>query len=362
MKFKKLLSFVFSALILGSTITGCNILPFNSINQTDSSASGNSKDVLNVFNWSEYLPESVIKDFENKYNIKVNYMTYSSNEEMLARIMAGDDIFDISVASDYMVDVMRKQKLMEEIDTNNVPNLKNIGDQFKNLAFDPGNKYSVPYMWGTAVIAVNTKKVSGNITSYSDLWDSKFKGSLVVLDDQRALIGIALKKLGYSLNESDPAKLDQAKTELLKLKANIKTFNSDSPKTELINGTAAAGYLWGAEAALAAKENKDIKTFFPKEGMYLWQDNFVIPKGALHKKNAETFINFILDPNVSANISKEFPYANPNTTAHQFIDKSTLSNITIYPTDNELKIAERIKDLGDTTKLYDKIWAEVKGK
>lgn len=362
MKLNRLLLLCLLILLLVSVLLGCRSLPFGVTQDKNMIGTNNDENVLNVFNWSEYLPESVIKDFESKYNIKVNYMTYSSNEEMLARIMAGDDIFDISIASDYMVDVMRKQKLLEEINMQNIPNFKNIGNQFKNLYFDPNNKYSVPYMWGTAVIAVNTKKVSGNITSYSDLWDSEFKNSLVVLDDQRALIGIALKKLGYSINETDPIKIEQAKQELLKLKANIKTFDSDSPKTQLINETATAGYIWGAEAALAEKENKNIKTFFPKEGMYLWQDNFVVPKGAVHKKNAEIFINYILDPKVSAEISKEFPYANPNIAAHQYIDKNILSNTTVYPTASNVKIAERIKDLGDTTKLFDKVWAEVKDK
>jgi spermidine/putrescine transport system permease protein len=120
--------------------------------------------------------------------------------------------------------------------------------------------------------------------------------------------------------------------------------------------------MWGAEAALAEKGNKSVKTIFPKEGMYLWQDNFVIPKGALNKKNAEIFINFILDPKVSAQISTEFPYANPNIAAHQYIEKSTLNNTSVYPTKEDLKSAERIKDLGDATKLYDKIWSEVRGK
>jgi spermidine/putrescine transport system permease protein len=360
MKFKKLLPLVLSLLLSVSISTGCSSLP-SSLTKSSSSTTDSTENVLNVFNWSEYLPDSVLKEFEAKYKIKVNYLTYSSNEEMLARIMAGDDIFDISVASDYMVDVMRKQKLLEEINMSNVPNIKNIGAEFKNLSFDPGNKYSVPYMWGTAVIAVNTAKISGNITSFSDLWDSKFKNSLVVLDDERALIGIALKKLGYSINETDPARLEQARQELLKLKAHIKFFNSDSPKTPLINGDAAAGYLWGAEAFLAEKENKNIKTFFPKEGMYLWQDNFVIPKGAEHKKNAEIFINFILDAKVSAEISAVFPYANPNEASHQYIDKSILDNTTVYPSASEIQKSERIKDLEDVTKLYDKVWAAVRG-
>jgi spermidine/putrescine transport system permease protein len=357
MKLKKLLYLGLLVLFMTSVLTGCKGSPVD----TKSPADINTEGVLNLFNWSEYLPESVIEEFEDKHKIKVNYMTYTSNEEMLARIMAGDDVFDLSVASDYLVDVMRKQKLMEEIDMTNIPNIKNIGEQFKNLPFDLGNKYSVPYMWGTGVIAVNTKIIPGNIASYADLWDTKFKNSLVVLDDQRELIGIALKKLGYSNNETDPVKLEHARQELLKLKVNIKSFNSESPKTELINGSAAAGYMWGAEAALAQKENKDIKIFFPKEGMNIWQDNFVIPKGAVNKKNAELFINYILDPQVSAKISKEFPYANPNLAAHQYIDQSTLMNIAVYPTQDYLKIGERIKDVEDATKLYDKIWVEVRG-
>lgn len=356
MKINRLSHFGILLLLMASILTGCSSA------ETGNAPAETDENVLNLFNWSEYLPESIVKDFENKYNIKVNSMTYSSNEEMLARIMAGDDVFDLSVASDYMVDVMRKQKLMEEIDMSNIPNIKNIGGQFKNLYCDPGNKFSVPYMWGTGVIAVNTKKISGDVTGFSDLWDSRFRNSLVVLDDQRELIGIALKKLGYSINETDPAKLEQARQELLKLKANIRTFDSESPKKQLINGNASAGYMWGAEAALAQKENKDIKIIFPREGMNIWQDNFVIPKGALHKKNAELFINFILDPQVSARISEEFPYANPNLEAHKYIEQSILDNTAVYPTEDTLKIGERIKDVEDATKLYDKIWVEIRGK
>jgi len=362
MKLKRLLVLCLSVLIIAGTLTGCTGFIFGTPASNFNSAGANNENTLNVFNWSEYLPDSVIKEFEAQYKIKVNYITYSSNEEMLAKIMAGNEVYDLAVASDYMVDVMRKQKLMEELDLGSIPNLKNIGDGFKNMPFDPGNKFSVPYMWGNGVIAVNTKMAPGTITSYADLWEGKFENSLVVLDDERAIIGIALKKLGYSLNETDPAKLEQARQELLKLKPNIKKFDSDSPSSVLIKGEAAAGYMWGAEAVLAEKGNKDIKTFFPKEGMYLWQDNFVIPKGAEHKKNAELFINFILDPKVSAAISKEYPYANPNIAAHQYIDKNTLNNTTVYPTDSDVKIGEHLKDLEDATKLYDKIWVEVRGK
>lgn len=348
---KKIAALLFSVLLMAGVFAGCS--------KTESN-NGNEEAVLNVFNWSEYLPEDVIEKFEEKYNIKVNYTTYASNEEMLAKLMAGGSQFDIAVSTDYMVDVMRNQNLIQEINMDNIPNYKNIGDQFKGLAFDPENKYTVPYMWGNAVVAVNTKIVDTEIDSYADLWDSKFENSMVVLDDQRAIIGIALKKLGYSLNETDPAKLEEAKNELIKLKNNIKIFDSDSPKTSLINGEASVGYVWGAEAVLAQKENPDIKVFFPEEGLYLWQDNFIIPNGAPHKTNAELFINFLLEPEISAEISESFPYANPNVEAHKLMDAETLDNKVIYPDTEIIKNGEYLKDLGETTRLFDEIWTVLK--
>lgn len=351
-KIRNLLSIGLTIVLAGTLLAGCG---------SSSSKTSETSGELNLFNWTEYLPKTVIQEFEKKYNIKVNYTTYSSNEEMLAKIQAGGGQYDVAVASDYMVDIMKKQNLIETLDKDKVSNLKNIGSQFKNLSFDPGNKYTVPYLWGDAVIVVNTKKFpDANITSYGDLWDSKYKNSIVALNDERALIGIALKKLGYSLNETDPKKLQQAEDELTKLRPNIKLFDSDSPKTSLINGEASVGYVWGAEAYLAEQQNKDLKTFFPKEGMYLWQDNFVIPKDAKNKENAEKFINFILDPKVSAEISKVYPYANPNVQAQKLIDPNVLSNTTLYPDAEQQKIGEHLKDVGDASKTFDDIWTKFK--
>ncbi|WP_051624151.1 polyamine ABC transporter substrate-binding protein [Clostridium akagii] len=351
-KIRTILTVALSLVVTGSILAGCG---------SSSTTSSNTGGTLNLFNWTEYLPKTVISEFEKKYDIKVNYTTYSSNEEMLAKIQAGGGQYDIAVASDYMVDIMKKQNLLETLDMSSIPNIKNIGSQFKNLSFDPGNKYTVPYLWGDAVIVVNTKKFpDANITSYNDIWDSKYKNSIVALNDERALIGIALKKLGYSMNEKDPAKLNKAQDELTKLRPNIKIFDSDSPKTSLINGEASIGYVWGAEAYLAEQQNKDLKTFFPKEGMYLWQDNFVIPKDAKDKKNAQLFINFILDPKVSAEISKAYPYANPNVAAQKLINQATLGNTTVYPTEEDQKIGEHLKDVGDASKLYDDIWTKFK--
>ncbi len=318
---------------------------------------------LNLFNWSNYMPQSVLDKFKEKYGIKVNYSTFSSNEEMLAKIQAGGaSQYDLAVASDYMIQIMLKQKdpLLQPIDLKNIPNFQNIAAQYKNLSFDPDNQYTVPYMCGTALIAVNTAIVKGQVQSYKDLWDSKLKDSLVVLDDQRAIIGMALKKLGYSLNEVDERKLLQAKAELQKLLPNIKAYDSDSPKTLLINGEASCGLIWSAEASLAKRDKPEIQIVFPTEGMYLWQDNFFIPNGAPHKKEAELFVNFILDPEVSAMISKELPYTNPNAEALKYVDEAYRNDIAANPPKAELDKGEYLKDVAQATQLYDRIWSEIK--
>ena len=326
---------IVAILLLGSILTACggSGTPSSTPAGSQQANSGENKNTggelseeLNVFNWSEYLPASVIDKFEQEFNVKVNYSTYSSNEEMLAKLSVSSGSYDITVASDYMVDLMRKQGLLEPIDYSNIPNMKNIGPEFLNKPFDPEGKFSVPYMWGNVVIAVNTDKVKFPVEGYKDLWKPELKNSLVVLDDSRTLIGIANKLQGKSMNETDPQVLEKTKQMLIELKPNIKAFDSDSPKTLLITGEVAAGVVWGAEASLARRENPAVKTVLPKEGMQLWQDNFVIPKGAMHKKTAEVFMNFILRPEISAEISKEFPYANPNLAAHEFIEKAILED------------------------------------
>jgi spermidine/putrescine transport system permease protein len=323
--------------------------------------SNSKRQVLNVFNWSEYLPQSVIDKFEQTYNIKVNYSTFSSNEEMLAKIMAGGSQYDLAVASDYMVEIMKKQNLLEELNKENLTNLKNMGSQFMDLPFDRGNKYSVPYMWLAGIIAVDTSKVPENmVQSYADLWKPELKDSITLLDDERVIIGMTLKKLGYSMNETDPAALEKAKEELKKLQANVKAYDSDSPKTMLINGEAKAIFAWGAEGSLAKREKDSIKMVIPKEGLFLQQDNFVIPKDAKNIRAAELFMNFIMEPEISAEISKEFPYGNPNTAAYSYIDEEIMKDEGIYPPEEELKRGEYLKDIGESIKLYDDIWSEVK--
>jgi ABC-type spermidine/putrescine transport system, permease component II len=318
------------------------------------------KEQINIFNWSEYLPQSVIDKFEETYNVKVNYSTFSSNEEMLAKLMAGGSQYDLVVASDYMVEVLKKQQIIQPIEKSNVPNFKNIEDSRLNLPFDEGNVYSIPYMWGDACIAVDTSKVKTEIKSLKDLWKPELKGSMVVLDDQRAIIGMTLKMLGYSINDTDSKHLEEAKQKLSELQPNIKAYDSDSPKTMLINGEATVGYVWGTEVSLAKKENPNIKAIIPSEGLFLQQDNFVIPKDSKNKKLSEQFMNFILEPEISYEISQAFPYANPNKAAKALMDEDMLKDIAVYPPDNFVKSGEYLKDIGSTSEVFDKIWSDVK--
>ncbi|AUN09550.1 spermidine/putrescine ABC transporter permease [Clostridium botulinum] len=348
-KVKKALSFIVILLM----VTGMSFTIFGNTAKTE-------KQVLNIFNWSEFLPQSVIEQFEKEYNVKVNYSTFSSNEEMLAKLMGGNVPYDLVVTSDYAIEIMTKQKLVQPIDKNNVPNLANIDENVLDLAFDPKNTYSLPYMWGGNNIVIDKTKITKKITSFDNLWDSEFKNSMVILDDPRVMIGLALQKNGYSINSKNPKELQKAKEDLIKLMPNVKAFDSESPKTLLINGEASIGYVWGTEAYLAKLENPNLEVVLTKEGVIPQYDNFVIPKKAKNKKLAEEFINFIYKPEISAQVSEEFPYANPNKAAYPLMDKDKLNDIAVYPPREAVEGNELIKDVGETTKLYDDIWTEIK--
>lgn len=350
--FRKIVAAGFLTIAL--TAAGCSSTP-----SSQGGENGLDKE-LNVFNWSEYLPDSVIKKFEERYGVKVNYSTFSSNEEMLAKVSAGGGIYDLTVASDYFIQPMANQGLIEPLDLNNIPNFKNLEPDLVNKEHDPGNKYSVPYMGNTVSLAYNPDNIKTSITSFADLWKPELKSQIVMVDDQRFILGMVLKTLGYSGNDTDPAHLEEAKQKMLQLMPNIKAFDSDSPKTLMINGEVNVALVWGPEIALAQREKPQITTVLPKEGLMITFDNFVIPAGAKHKKTAEAFINFLLEPEISAEIAKDFPYINPNTEARKLIDKETLENIAIYPPPEEMKRVESLKDIGDAVKLYDRIWSEVK--
>jgi spermidine/putrescine-binding protein len=329
---------------------------------------GQKSTEVNLYAWSEYIPQALLDGFTQKTGIKVNYDAYSSNEELLAKLQAGASGYDVIIPSDYVVSIMIKQGLLETLDMANVPNFKNIGDEFKNLEYDPGNKYSVPYQWGTSCLVVDTSKVTRPITKWADLWDPEFQGKVVLLDDEREVLGMVLTVLGYDKNSIDPAQLDAAKAKFSELLPNVRLFDSDSPKTALLAGEVWLGQTWNGEAAIAHGENENIAYIFPEEGCTVWYDNLAIPKGAPHKDAAQELINYILDPQESILITKEFPYSNPNKAALELLktqEPDTYNAYMSYPATNpspeDMKRLHLIKDVGDATELWDRVWTEVKG-
>lgn len=348
---KKAVCLLLAALLTGS-LAACG----------GSSASAPQKQ-LNLYVWTEYVPESVLKKFEQETGIKVNVSTFSSNEDMLAKVKSeAEGTYDILQPTDYMVAQLIAQGLLQPLDKEKLPNLSNIRESYLDLSYDPGNQYSVPYQGGAAAIAVNTDKVpSGTIKSYADLFDPAYRGSLVVLDDYRAIIGAAARSIGYSMNETDPAKLAQVKDRLLSLKNNIKLYDSDSPKSALISGDCYLAVIWSAEIALAMEENPAIEIVYPSEGAYLFMDNWCVPKGAKNYEEAMTFINFMMEPENVQLVLEEFPYMNPNGTAVEAMGADYVANRAKNPPAAEVAKGEYVKNLDAATlALYDQMWTDLK--
>lgn len=305
--------------------------------------------------------EHLIKQFEEETGIKVNYSEISSNEEMMAKLNVSGGDFDLAVPSTYFVEVLINQDKLEKINKENIPNLKYIGKDYLGWDFDPNDDYSLPYLWGTEVIAVNEELVDKEVTSYKDLFDPEFKDSLVILDDPRTMLGAMLSMLGHDPNSRKEEEIVAAGEELKKLKPNIKVYDSDNAKNLLISNEVKAGVVYGAEAALAMRENPNIKVVIPEDFLSLWQDNFVIPKGAKNKENAEKFINFIYDPEVNKEIVLDYPYVSPNEEAMNLLPDDIRKEIekTVDEGVNHPKAAHAV-DVGEALQIYDRVWSEVK--
>ena len=307
---------------------------------------------VNVLNWSSYIPNEIIEDFEKEYNIKVNYGTYSSNEELLAKISSSKPgTYDVIFPSDYMVELMINKDMLMPIDTSKIFNYNIINEMFLNQKFDRGNRYSLPFLAATTVIAVNRKEIKDKIDGYNDLLNSKYKNNIVLIDDQRLVIGMGLQASGYSMNETNENYLNKAKEWLLKLNKNIKAYDSDSPKTFLITNEVDIGVMWNAEAIIAREYNPNVEIIYPKEGFAISLDNYTIVKGAKNVENSYKFINYLLQPEVNGRITDEYPYIN-TTYSNMNLDYEELEMV--------LKKANYVENIGSSISKYDKIWAEIK--
>ncbi len=302
---------------------------------------------MNIYNWGDYIDPDLIDQFEEESGIKVVYQTFDSNEAMLTKIEQGGTTYDIAVPSDYAIAKMIEEDLVIPIDQSKIPNLKHIDDRFLDLPFDPGNQYSIPYFWGTVGIVYNQKLLDGKEpTSWKDLWDPAFKNQILLADGAREVMGMSLNSLGYSLNETDEDKLQEAKANLMDLTPNVKAIVGDEIKLLLANEEAGIGVVWSGDANEIMSENEDLNYVIPSEGSNVWFDNVVIPKTAENVEGAHAFINFMLRPDIAAKNTDYVGYSTPNKDALKLLDAEVREDERFYPDKAVTDTLEVYKNLG----------------
>lgn len=320
-----------------------------------------SERTLNVLNWSSYIPDEVIRDFEKETGIKVNYNTYSSNEELLAKVSGvKEGTYDLIFPSDYMVEILISKNMLERIDVFKVNNYGNINMNYLNLEYDPHNMYTLPFIAASIVITVNKDIVKEDIYSYNQLLNPKYRNEIVLIDDQRSIIGIALMANGFDMNSTNEYELDIAYKWLLELKKNVKAYDSDSPKNFIITEEASIGIMWNAEGSIAALEKPNIENVFAIEGFPISIDNYAIPKGAKNIDELYEFIDYILDAKVMAKIIESYPYKTVNKESEKYLDSTYLNSISSNTPDEIMNKGSFVKNVGSDIKLFDKLWIKLK--
>lgn len=325
-------------------------------------ASSHAAEKVVVYNWAEYIPEGVLDEFTEETGIEVEYSTYDSNDTMYAKLqLQKGKGYDVVVPSTYLVSKMRGEGLLHEIDKSKLTNFKHLDPNLLNKPYDPDNQYSIPYLWGSAGIAVNSSVIDpATVTSWIDLWDPKWKNSLLLTDDVRDVFTMALKIDGHSTNATDPAEIKQAYERLVALMPNVLVFDADAPRAPFLAGDVNLGMVWNGEAVMAQEENPDIQYIYPSEGIGFWADSFAIPAGAEHVDNALKFIDFMLRPDIAARTVNDIGYATPNKTALGLLDEETRDNPAIFPPQDIVEKGEFQKDVGDAMKLYNEYWEKLK--
>lgn len=316
--------------------------------------------VLNVYNAGSYIDPITLKMFERDSGIKVVYDTFNSNEDLYVKLVQKDDAYDLICPSDYMIERLIKEDRLAKIDYKNIPNMKGVEKSLLNPAYDKENLYTVPYFWGTMGIIQNTSIIKDKIDSWSDFWNPKYKGKIIMYNSQRDSIAIALKYLGYSMNSKNLKELEAAKEALIKQKPLVYAYLTDDARDMMVQGEAGLCVMYSGDALLMMNQNPDLKYIFPKEGTNIWTDAWCIPKKAHNKKAAEEFINYMLKPEIaSINAAWCEGYTSPVAEVKNLLPKEITDSYVAYPDIKNLPPLEAYTDLGDFVKVYDNIWTEV---
>ena len=320
-----------------------------------------------VYNWGEYIDPDTLDMFEKETGIQVIYDEFDTNETMYPKVEAGASNYDVVCPSDYMIQKMIDNDLLQELNWDNIPNAKaNIGAQYyeQSEAFDPGNRYSVPYCWGTVGILYNKTMVDEPVTSWSILWDEKYADSILMQDSVRDLFMVGLKSLGYSMNSTDETELNEAKDLLIQQKPLVQAYVIDQVRDKMIGNEAALGVIYSGEAIYTQRENPDLEYVIPEEGTNVWIDSWVIPKNAENVENAEKFIDFMCRGDIALLNFDYITYSTPNTAAQALIEDDDIRNSKIaFPDLSQYDGLETFSYLGDDADtLYNDLWKEIKSK
>ncbi len=316
---------------------------------------------LNFYNWDTYIGETTLDDFNAATGIEVKMDLYADNDELFAKLKGGNPGYDVIVPTNDMLERMIKANMVVPLDHSKIPNMANIDPLFQDATFDPGRKFSIPYMWGTTGIGYRKSKVSAPPDSWKVLLDSdEYAGKISVLGDQTNVLGITLKYLGFSYNSTNPDELKKAEELLIKQKKNIKVFAKDNGQDLLASGEVDLCQEYNGDIVQVMAEDEDLNYVVPKEGALLWQDTVAIPAGAPHPQNAHAFLNFILDADAGAGIAKTIQYATANKAAREKMEDAYKNNAAIFPPEDVLKKCEPGAYLGEeATKVRDEIWTKI---
>jgi spermidine/putrescine-binding protein len=352
-----------------STLAGSSLLSASSAlltacGERGGTGEGAGAKKLNVFSWADYLHPDTIPEFEKRYGIQVTYDTFASNEMLTARIESGSTDYDIIVPTNYAVGRLLKLKLLSEIDHARLPNYKYLMERFRNLSYDPGNKYSIPYTFGSTGLAFNKEAFSKRglppPTDWDAFWDPRFGGRMTLLEDARETVGFAMKKHGYSYNSVDPKQIEVALKDLEQQKKYVMCYTSDQVKTLLATGDALLSLSFSGDANQARRSNKNVRYIIPASGASMWIDNMCVPASAPHMESAYLWMNYILEPAVAAMLTNFTYFPTPNSEGVKLVNKELLTDETLYPSDAIMNRLEEINDIGDGIFLYDRAWTELK--
>ena len=317
---------------------------------------------INVYNWGEYIDESILEEFEEETGIHVNYKTFASNEMLYSAIKGGGNNYDVIFPSDYMVARMQEEGMLRELDYSKIPNAANIDPRYLNPAYDPEQKYSIPYMWGTTGIIYNTTMVDEAPTCWMDLFTTELKGQVLIFDNPRDCIGLALKALGYSFNTTNKDEIAEAADLLIRQKEEgiVQAYVMDQIFDKMINNEAAIGTYYAGDYLTMVEENPDLAFVQPEEGSNLFVDAMCIPTCSKNYEDALAFINFLCRDDIVLRNCEETGYSSPSVTAMELMDAEMASDPIAYPGEDILNKAETFGGLpGDTLTFYDHEWIRI---